>query len=196
MKLISICGSLREKSFNKAITNTLPELAPQDCNITQAPSFADFPLYNADLQNSDGFPEPVNALADAIAEADGVVIISPEYNFSMPGGLKNALDWISRLPDQPFKNKPVALQSAAAGMLGGARMQYHLRQTLVFLEARVFNKPEVFVSFAKGKLNEDGSLLADEATKKVINDQLTAFVTDIAQRSIQNGQSVAYDANL
>lgn len=181
MKLITICGSLREKSFNKAICTSLPELAPQGCSVTQAPSFADFPLYNADLQKENGFPDAVGALANAIAEADGVVIVSPEYNFTIPGGLKNALDWISRFPNQPFKNKPVALQSAAAGMLGGARMQYHLRQTLVFLEARVFNKPEVFVSFAKGKMNEGGNLLADEATRKVIQDQLTAFAADISR---------------
>lgn len=179
MKLLTICGSLRQKSFNRAICATLPELAPDNVSIVEAPSFANFPLYNADDQNADGFPPQVQAFAAAIAEADGVIIVTPEYNFSVPGALKNALDWVSRVPDQPFKNKPVAIQSAAGGMLGGARMQYHLRQIMVFLEARVFNKPEIFVSFAKGKMDETGDKLADEATRKLIQDQLAAFSADI-----------------
>lgn len=179
MHLISICGSLRSKSFNQAICNTLPDLLPDGCSIEQAPSFGNWPIYDADLQAEQGFPAEVTALAERIAKADGVVIVSPEYNFSVPGGLKNALDWISRLPDQPFRKKPVALQSAAAGMLGGARMQYHLRQIMVFLEASVFTKPEVFVTFAKTKLDEDGTRIADQTTRDMMKAQLAAFVGDI-----------------
>ena len=180
MKLLAICGSLRSGSLNLAICNTLPELLPDGVTIDLAPGFGDVPIYDADAHQLDGFPSWVTETVALIAEADGVVIVSPEYNFSVPGGLKNAIDWISRMPNQPFKNKPVALQSAAAGMLGGARMQYHLRQIMVFLEARVFNKPEVFVSFGKSKVDDSGTKIADEATRDAIRAQLTAFVADIA----------------
>lgn len=179
MKLLVICGSLRSGSFNRAICNTLPELAPDGCSVELSPDFGDLPIYNADDQNTQGFPTRVTKIADGIRAADGIVIVSPEYNFSVPGGLKNALDWISRLPEQPFRNKPVALQSAAAGMLGGARMQYHLRQIMVFLEARVFTKPEVFVSFAKSKVDESGEKIADAATRDMIRAQLSAFSATI-----------------
>jgi chromate reductase len=116
-----ICGSLRKGSFNRALMNALPALAPADMKLTKAPSFRSFPLYDADLQ-AKGFPSDVTALADAIRAADAVIIITPEYNYSIPGALKNAIDWVSRLPDQPFKEKPVAIQSATGGPLGGARM--------------------------------------------------------------------------
>ncbi|NQV98310.1 MAG: NAD(P)H-dependent oxidoreductase [Rhodospirillales bacterium] len=179
MKILTICGSLRHRSFNRAICNTLPALGPDGCTLENAPSFAAFPVYNADFQESNGVPAEVTALAEAIRRADGVVIVSPEYNYSVPGGLKNALDWISRVPDQPFIGKPVALQSAAIGMLGGARMQYHLRQILVFLDARVFNKPEVFVNFAKTKVDTEGELLVDESAREAIRSQLAAFADQI-----------------
>jgi len=108
-----ICGSLRKGSFNRALMNALPALAPADMKLTEAPSFRGFPLYDADLQ-AKGFPPDVTALAGTIRAADGVIIITPEYNYSIPGALKNAIDWVSRLPDQPFKEKPVAIQSANA----------------------------------------------------------------------------------
>ena len=98
LNILSICGSLRKGSFNAMVQRLLPSLAPDGMTIKPAPSFADFPLYNADVQNSTGFPAPVKALADAIRAADGVIFCSPEYNFSIPGGLKNAIDWVSRLP--------------------------------------------------------------------------------------------------
>ena len=98
----------------------LPSLAPEGMTIRPAPSFAEFPLYNADIQNSSGFPAAVNTLADAIRAADGVIFCTPEYNFTIPGGLKNAIDWVSRVQNQPFAGKPVALQSASPGPVGGA----------------------------------------------------------------------------
>src|SRR5436309_14978244 len=133
--VLTICGSLRKSSYNAMVQRLLPSLALEGMKLTPAPSFADFPLYNADIQNSTGFPAPVNTLADAIRAADGVIFCSPEYNFTIPGGLKNAIDWVSRLPDQPFADKPVALQSAAGGPLGGWRAQYHLRQCLISIDA-------------------------------------------------------------
>jgi len=175
MQLVSICGSLRKGSFNQAICNTLPELAPDGITIEMAPGFKGVPLYDADIEASEGFPPAIVAMADAVRAADGVVIVSPEYNYSVPGGLKNAIDWLSRMPDQPFAGKPVALQSASRGMLGGARMQYHLRQVLVFLDARVLNRPEVFVGGAAGKVDEASQRLTDEGSREVITKQLAAL---------------------
>ena len=174
-KVLVICGSLRKGSFNAAVARALPALAPPEMSFTTAPSFANFPIYNADDQSATGFPTEVNAWADAIRAADAVVIVSPEYNWSIPGGLKNAIDWVSRMKDNPFKEKPVALQSASAGQVGGARMQYHLRMSLTMVEAFLFGKPEVFVNFAAKKIDEKSGELTDEPTKDIIRTQLAGF---------------------
>jgi chromate reductase len=181
---LMICGSLRKGSFNRALMNALPALAPSGMTLTEAPSFRGFPLYDADLQASAGFPADVVALADAIRAADGVIVISPEYNWTVPGALKNAFDWVSRLADQPFKNKPVAIQSATGGPLGGARMQYHLRMALTYLNAFVFGTPEVFVGLAQTKFDDKTLALKDEPTRKIIAQQLDAFGTFIARVKI------------
>ncbi len=175
LNVISICGSLRKGSYNAIVQRALPALAPQDMTITPAPSLADIPLYNADVQNSAGVPPPVTALADAIRGAAGVIIVSPEYNWSIPGVLKNAVDWVSRVKDQPFKDKPVCLQSASGGLLGAARMQYHLRQSLTSIDALLFVKPEVFVTFVNKKVDEAAGTLTDEPTKDILRQQLAAF---------------------
>jgi chromate reductase len=176
---LMVCGSLRKRSFNRALMNALPPLAPAGMTLAEAPSFRGFPLYDADLQASAGFPEDVVTLADAIRAAHGVIIISPEYNWTIPGALKNALDWVSRLGDQPFKNKPVAIQSATGGPLGGARMQYHMRMALTFLNAFVFGTPEVFVGSAHTKFDEKTLALKDEPTRKIIAQQLAEFAAFI-----------------
>src|SRR5271167_3609270 len=119
MNILTICGSLRKGSFNRMLMNALPALSPSGMRFKEAPAFDGFPLYNADLHADGKFPPPVTALADAIRAADGVIIVTPEYNYSIPGALKNAIDWVSRLKDQPFKEKPVAIQSATGGPLGG-----------------------------------------------------------------------------
>jgi chromate reductase len=181
LSVISICGSLRSGSYNGIVQRALPALAPEGLMVRPAPSFLEFPLYNADVQNSSGFPGPVNALADAIRGADGVIIVTPEYNFSIPGGLKNAIDWVSRLPNQPFAGKPIALQSASPGPLGGARVQYDLRRAMVFLDAYVLNKPEIFIGSCAGKLDEKTGEVKDEATRNFIKQQLAAFVPFIAR---------------
>jgi chromate reductase len=175
VNILMICGSLRKGSYNAALMRALPGLAPADMKLTEAPSFASFPHYNADLQASDGFPAEVKALADAIRAADGVIIISPEYNWTIPGALKNAIDWVSRMPDQPFQEKPIAIQSATGGPLGGARMQYHLRMAMTFLNAFVFGTPEIFVGSAHLKFHEKTLELHDEPTRKIITQQLAAF---------------------
>jgi chromate reductase len=173
LALVSICGSLRKGSFNAALQRSLPELAPAGVTITALSGIGDMPLYNADLQ-AQGFPGPVTEMAEAIRKADGVVICSPEYNYSVPGVLKNAIDWLSRLPNQPFASKPVLIQSASQGVFGGARMQYHLRQVLVFVEALVFNKPEIMVGQAQNRVDQDLKL-TDPATRDLIKTQLAAF---------------------
>jgi chromate reductase len=172
--VLVICGSLRKGSYNAALTRALPALAPEGMTLTAAPAFAGFPLYNYDIQAA-GVPADVNAFADAIRAADGVIIVSPEYNWSIPGALKNAIDWVSKLKDVPFKDKPVALQSASTGQVGGARMQYHLRMALQSIDAVLFGRPEVFVNFAAKKFDEKTGDLTDDAVKDIVRQQLAAF---------------------
>jgi len=181
LNVITLCGSLRKGSYNAMVQRALPALAPDNMMLKPAPSYADFPLYNADVQNTSGFPAPVNALADAIRAADGVIFISPEYNFSIPGGLKNAIDWVSRLQNQPFAGKPVALQSVSPGPVGGARVQYDLRKSMMFLDAFTLNKPEIFIGNCAAKLDEKTGELKDEATRGFIKQQLASFATFIAR---------------
>src|SRR5262249_52772099 len=138
------------------------------------PPYDKFPFYNADLHADGKFPAPVTALADAIRAADGIIFVTPEYNYTIPGALKNAVDWVSRLKDQPFRDKPVAIQSATQGPVGGARMQYHLRTMLVFLGAYAFDTPEIFVGSAQTKFDEKGEL-KDDATRDFLKRQLEGF---------------------
>src|ERR1700683_2237278 len=175
LNVVSICGSLRKGSYNRMVMNALPALAPENMKITEAPPFSEFPLYNADIQNSTGIPAPVQKLADAVRAADGIIINTPEYNFGVPGGLKNAIDWVSRLPTQPFAGKAVALQSASPGPVGGARVQYDLRRTMVFLDAFTLNKPEIFIGNCAQRLDEKTRQITDEQTKNFIKQQLAAF---------------------
>jgi chromate reductase len=181
LNVITICGSLRKGSYNRMVMNLLPSWAPANLKISEAPPFSEFPLYNADVQNSSGFPAPVQTLADAIRAADGVIFVSPEYNYSIPGGLKNSIDWVSRLPNQPFANKPVMMISASAGILGGGRMQYDLRRCMIFLDALTMNKPEVFIGGAMQKFDEKTGQLKDEQAVGFIKQQLAAFAKFIEQ---------------
>ena len=186
LSIISICGSLRKGSYNRIVMNTLPGLAPEGMQIKEAPPFSEFPLYNADIQNSTGFPAPVQTLADAIRAADGVIFVTPEYNFGIPGALKNAIDWVSRLQNQPFAGKPVALQSASPGPLGGARVQYDLRKAMMFLDAFTLNKPEIFIGNFASKFDEKTGELKDETTRGLLKQQLAAFATYIARVEAKN----------
>jgi chromate reductase, NAD(P)H dehydrogenase (quinone) len=175
LNVLVICGSLRKGSFNASVARTLPSLAPPEFSLKTAPSFANFPIYNADVHDASGVPADVEAWAAAIRAADAVIIVSPEYNWSIPGGLKNAIDWVSRMKEVPFKDKPVALQSASTSQVGGARMQYHLRMALTFCDALLFGRPEVFINFAPKKIDEKTGELTDEPTKDIIRQQLAAF---------------------
>jgi chromate reductase len=175
LHVICICGSLRKASYNRMVMNALPGLAPGGMTLAEAPSFAEFPLYNVDFHEANGVPGPVQKLADAIRAADGVIFNTPEYNFSIPGGLKNAIDWVSRVQNQPFAGKPVAIQSATNGPLGGGRMQYDLRRCMLFLDVLTFGRPEIFIGNCSQKINADTGEITDEATEKFIGQQLAAF---------------------
>lgn len=174
MNIVTICGSLRKGSYNRMVMNVLPSVAPAGMKLKELGGIDKFPLYNADLHADGKFPEVVTNFADQIRAADAVIIISPEYNYTIPGALKNAIDWVSRLKDQPFKDKAVALQSASGGPLGGARMQYHMRQMFVFLGSFVFNTPEIFVGTAQNRFDDKGEL-TDAATKEFLGKQLEGF---------------------
>jgi chromate reductase, NAD(P)H dehydrogenase (quinone) len=171
--VVAICGSLRKGSFNRMLMNTSIGLAPEGMTIKEAPPFAKLPIYNFDDQQSTGFPKESDALHEAVGAADGVLIVSPEYNWSIPAGLKNAIDWLSRYKEVSFKDKPVAIQSTAGGLLGGARMQYHLRMSLQAIDAQLFGKPEVIVNMAANKF-ADGAL-KDQSAIDLIKQQLAAF---------------------
>jgi chromate reductase, NAD(P)H dehydrogenase (quinone) len=167
-------GSLRKGSFNAAIARALPQLAPEGVTIEPLASIGEFPLYDYDLQQ-EGFPPIVTRSGEAIRKADGVIIVTPEYNHSIPGVLKNAIDWISRLPNQPFAGKPVALQSASPSVFGALRAQLHLRHVFVYLDGRMLNKPEVVIPHANTKIDAATGELTDPATRGFIADQLKAF---------------------
>jgi len=175
LNVITICGSLRKASYNRMVMNALPALAPEGMQIREAPPISEFPLYNADIQNSTGFPAAVQTLAEAIRAADGVILNSPEYNFGVPAPLKNAVDWVSRLPNQPFAGKSIALQSASPGPVGGARVQYDLRRSMVFLDALTLNKPEIFIGNCAQRIDDKTGKITDETTIGLVRQQLAAF---------------------
>jgi chromate reductase, NAD(P)H dehydrogenase (quinone) len=184
--VVTICGSLRKGSYNRMVMNALSGLVPSGMSIKEAPSYAQLPLYNADIQNTSGFPLAATSLADAIRAADGVIFCTPEYNFSLPGGLKNAIDWVSRMQNQPFAGKPIAIQSASPGPLGGGRVQYDLRRMLVFLDALTLNKPEIFVGNCAAKFDDKTGELKDETTRNLLKQQLEAFDKFIARHGGKN----------
>jgi chromate reductase len=136
-------------------------------------------MYDEDLR-AQGEPAAVTQLKAQVREADAVLIVTPEYNFSIPGVLKNALDWASRPPEPPFDDKVVALMGASTGMAGTARVQYDLRKGMVFLNAFVVNKPEVFIREAPSKFDASGALV-DEPTRKFIAELLLSTAR-LAQR--------------
>ena len=112
LRFVVLLGSLRRGSYNGAVARALPALAPPDVTIAPLGSIGDFAIYNGDVE-AQGIPAAVAAMGEAIAKADGVIVVTPEYNYSIPGGLKNAIDWLSRVKPNPFLDKPVALASAS-----------------------------------------------------------------------------------
>lgn len=173
IRLVGLSGSLRKASTNTALLRAAAELMPEGATL-EILSIRDLPHYDADVQ-AEGMPAAVLALQKAILDADGVVIASPEYNYSVPGVLKNAIDWISRTDPQPFAGKPIGIMGASPGRLGTARMQYHLRQIFVFLDGHVLNRPEVMVGGAYQAV-KDGRLV-DEKSREMVG-RLVAAVCD------------------
>ena len=172
MKVIGISGSLRKGSLNTMALRAAQKLAPEGMTLEIA-DIADIPLYNDDVRAA-GEPAAVATLKAKIRAADAVLLVTPEYNFSIPGVLKNTLDWLSRPPEPPFTGKPVAIMGASPGPVGTARVQYDLRKVLVFLDAFCVNKPEVFIANAVGKFNAQGEL-TDETSAKFITDLLVSL---------------------
>lgn len=181
LHFVTLLGSLRSASLNAVVAKSLPDLAPAGVTISALGSIAAFPHYNADIE-AEAFPESVLVMGAAIAAADGVIIVTPEYNYSVPGALKNALDWLSRLPDSPLSGKPLAIQTASPGAIGGARAQYHLRQSLVFLNAQVINKPEIMIGQAGSRIDAEQGVISDESTRRHLTAQLEALAA-LARRA-------------
>jgi chromate reductase len=171
-KLFAISGALRSASYNTALLRAAQTLALAHVTIDIA-TLHGIPPYDGDSEAATGKPEAVIALDARIRAADGIIIATPEYNFSIPGVLKNATDWLSR-GDNPFKGKRVGIMGASIGVLGTGRAQYHLRQNLQGLEALTMPKPELFVAAAKTKFDADGKLI-DVATSEKLAAWLAAF---------------------
>jgi chromate reductase len=164
VSLLGICGSLRRASLNRALLDAVGQALPEGTRFEVFDRLGELPIFNSDLHD----PPPVVALKAAIAAADGVVFAVPEYNYSIPGGLKNALDWVSRPPaSSPLRRKPVGLVGAASGMSGTIRAQTHLRQMLVYSDAPCLNQPEVLIPRAHERFDNTGTL-TDESTRQLL----------------------------
>lgn len=171
--ILGFAGSLRKGSYNKAILRAALELSPEDAKL-EIFDLEGIPPYNMDLENR--MPEKVKEFKAKIKAADAILIATPEHNHSIPGVLKNAIDWASRpYGDNSFQGKPVAIMSASTGMLGGANAQFHLRQTFVFLNMYPINRPGVFVTFAAEKIDDKGNV-TDKKTREKIKELLESLV--------------------
>lgn len=171
IKILGFAGSLRAGSRNRGLLRAAAARLP-DGVVLEIFDLAPIPLYNGDVE-AKGMPAPVTAFRQAIRTADAILIACPEYNYSIPGVLKNAIDWASRGADQPFAGKPVGLMGAG-GTLGTARSQYHMRQVLVCLDSHLLNKPELFVMESARKFDEGGTL-TDETTAARLPKLLSAL---------------------
>jgi chromate reductase len=171
--ILGFAGSLRKGSYNKSILSAALEIVPGDA-VLEIIDLEGIPPFNQDLEGNP--PEPVKDFKAKIRAADAILVATPEYNYSIPGVLKNAIDWASRpYGDNAFNGKPVAIMGASPGMLGTARAQYHLRQCFVFLNMYPLNHPEVMVPSANEKIGPDGKV-TDEKTKKKIRELLESLV--------------------
>jgi chromate reductase len=182
LKVLGISGSLRKASLNTAALKACAELMPAGMTMTYA-RIDDLPLFNQDVFDA-GLPESAKRLRAEVAAADGVLIASPEYNFSLTAALKNAIDWASRPPNQSWQDKPVAIFSVSAGPMGGARVQYDLRRILGQIWAHVLPRPEVFIGAAPSKFDATGRL-TDETTRKFLADLLVGFKAWILRMQVK-----------
>ena len=173
ISILGFAGSLRKGSYNKSLLRTALEMVPAEVEL-EIFDLEGIPPFNQDLENQP--PEKVKEFKAKIRAADAILMATPEYNYSIPGVLKNAIDNASRpYGDNAFNGKPVAIMGASIGMLGTARAQYHLRQSLVFLNMYPLNQPEVMVPFAQEKIDQNGRL-TDQKTREKIKELLEALV--------------------
>src|SRR5881392_1356861 len=172
IKVLAICGSLCKASYNMAALRVAIAQKPSNMTVEVA-DISQIPPYNEDVRQQ-GFPPTVETLRRQIGAADALLFACPEYNDSMSGVLKNAIDWASRPPDQPFAGKACAILGAAAGMAGSARAQGDLRRSMVFLDMHPLNKPEVLIGQAQTKFDDQGKL-TDEAARGFIRDMMAAL---------------------
>lgn len=173
LKILGFAGSLRAGSYNKSLLRAAGEMLP-NVSILEIFDLADIPPYNQDIEMD--MPPKVKEFKSKIREGDAILIATPEYNYSVPGALKNAIDWASRpYGDNSFDGKPVAIMSASPGMLGGVRAQYHLRQSFVYLNMYPVNGPDVVVNFAQQKFDANGNLV-DQDTRKFLGQLLQNLV--------------------
>lgn len=173
---VAISGSLRKESYNTKVLKVAQKIAPKHIVIEHL-SIEDIPMYNFDLFQSVR-PQQIEKLSESIKKADALIIFTPEYNYSIPGVLKNAIDFLSKHPDKPFNKKTVGIISASPGLLGGVRAQYHLRQILVAVNAMTLNIPEVMITEVDKKIDKDGNL-TDEKTTAFIK----RFIESLAEFS-------------
>jgi chromate reductase len=173
LQVLAICGSLRKGSFNRMAMQAAIARAPQGMTIAEG-AIEGIPLYNEDVREA-GEPAAVALLKRQVRQADALLFVTPEYNYSVPGVLKNAIDWVSRpVAQSPFDGKPVAVMGASTGVMGTVRSQQHLRQTLMALNMLPVNEPEVLIGRAATRFAADGSL-TDEATGAFIGQLLQAL---------------------
>ncbi len=175
VRFVGLSGSLRKGSFNTMLLHNVRELLPADVTM-EIVSIAEIPVYNGDLDLplAKERPAPVTTFRNSLANADGLVIVSPEYNYSIPGVLKNAIDWASRGEDSPLLKKPVAVMGATPGMWGTVRMQLAFQSVFLFLDMKPVLKPEVLIASAATKFNEQGKL-TDEKARELITKKLMAL---------------------
>lgn len=173
MKILGFAGSLRRGSYNKMALKAAKQLSPKNAEI-EVFDLEGIPPFNQDLEQTP--PARVREFKSKIRGADAILIVTPEYNYSIPGVLKNAIDWASRpYGDNALEGKPVAVMGASIGTIGTARAQYHLRQCFVFLDMHPINDPEVMIGNAQKKFDKDGNL-KDEDTKEKIRELIQALI--------------------
>jgi chromate reductase len=178
LTILGIAGSLRQGSYNRLALRAAQQLVPADAKL-EIFDLHGIPVFNQDEEKTP--PAAVVEFKKRIRAADAILLVTPEYNYSMPGVLKNAIDWASRpYGDSAWNGKPVAMMSAAGGILGGARAQYHLRQCFIFLNMYPVNQPEVMIAKAHEKFDANGHF-TDEAGKKLIQ-QLLQNLADWTRR--------------
>lgn len=171
--ILGFAGSLRKQSYNRSLLSAATEMVPGDATL-EVFDLEGIPPFNQDLEQQP--PEKVREFKANIRAADAILIVTPEYNYSIPGVLKNAIDWASRpYGDNAFDGKPVAVMGASVGMLGTARAQYDLRRSFVFLNMFPLNQPEGMVPFAQDKVDSNGRV-TDEKTRKKIRELLESLV--------------------